>query len=183
MREGTAGGRGVDPRAAPASREMDLIDTLFGSGSDLDALQMALRAVAVSILTIAMIRLAGRRAFGQHRPFDTCLAVLLGAVLSRAVVGASPFWATMAAGLSIVVVHRLVAYASMLWPSVDDFVSGDLRVLVRDGRPDEAQMRKALVTDRDLAEAVRKRTGDESVPVECAVLERDGKLTVKLRED
>jgi uncharacterized membrane protein YcaP (DUF421 family) len=159
---------------------MALIEFLFGSDPDLDPLQMAMRAIAVSIFTIALIRVAGRRAFGQHRPFDACLAVLLGAVLSRAVVAASPFWPTMAAGLAIVVVHRLLALACRRWPAVDDLVSGDLRELVRDGRRDEEQMRKALVTHRDLDEAVRKRTGDETVPLERAVLERDGQLTVKL---
>jgi uncharacterized membrane protein YcaP (DUF421 family) len=67
---------------------------LFGEGTDLGPLQMALRALAVFVLALAMIRTAGRRSIGQHRPFDACTTVLLGAVLSRAVVGASPFRAT-----------------------------------------------------------------------------------------
>lgn len=160
----------------PALRE------LFGDGTDLDPLQMALRALAVFVLTLAMIRMSGRRSIGQHRVFDACTTVLLGAVLSRAVVGASPFWATMAAGLTIVVLHRLVAMASVRWPRFESLISGDKRVLVREGRRDEAEMRKALITPRDLDEAMRKRTGDETVPLERAVLERDGEITVKLDE-
>ena len=160
----------------PALRE------LFGDGTDLDPLQMALRALAVFVLTLTMIRMSGRRSIGQHRVFDACTTVLLGAVLSRAVVGASPFWATMAAGLTIVVLHRLVAMASVRWPWFESLISGDKRVLVHGGRRDEAEMRKALITPRDLDEAMRKRTGDEAVPLERAVLERDGEITVKLDE-
>jgi len=160
----------------PALRE------LFGDGTDLDPLQMALRALAVFVLTLTMIRMSGRRSIGQHRVFDACTTVLLGAVLSRAVVGASPFWATMAAGLTIVVLHRLVAMASVRWPWFESLISGDKRVLVHGGRRDEAEMRKALITPRDLDEAMRKRTGDETVPLERAVLERDGEITVKLDE-
>jgi uncharacterized membrane protein YcaP (DUF421 family) len=160
----------------------DWMDVLFGEGTDLDALQMAMRAIAVFVMTLAMIRVSGRRSFGQHRPFDACTTVLLGAVLSRAVVGASPFWPTLAAGVAIVLLHRLVAMASQRWPRFESFVSGDERELVRDGAPDLEQMRKALLTQRDLDEAVRRKTGDERSPLKRAVLERDGTVTVSPRE-
>ena len=153
---------------------------LFGQGEQLDALQMTLRAVAVFALTLLMIRAAGRRSLGQHRAFDACTTVLLGSVLSRAVVGASPFWPTMAAGAAIVVLHRLIAMASVRWPRFETLVSGDKRELVRGGQCDEAEMRQALVTHRDLDEAVRQKTGNEGARLERAVLERDGRISVKV---
>ena len=70
---------------------MDVIRLLFGDGTELTTWQMADRALVTFVLALAMIRLAGRRSFGQRSPFDACTTVLLGAVLSRAVVGASPF--------------------------------------------------------------------------------------------
>ncbi len=158
----------------------DWVITLFGQGEQLDALQMTLRAVAVFVLTLLMIRVSGRRSVGQHRAFDACTTVLLGSVLSRAVVGASPFWPTMAAGVAIVVLHRLIAMASLRWAWFEAMVSGDKRELVRRGRRDEHEMQRALITPRDLDEAVRKRTGDEATPMERAVLERDGRITVKV---
>jgi len=127
-----------------------VVETLFGSGNELDPLQMTLRAVAIFVLALAMIRVAGRRALAQHGAFDVCTTVLLGAVLSRAVVGASPFWATMAAGLTIVVLHRLVAMASVRWPWFESLVSGDKRVLVRGGpnppRPARSTRRRRAAT-------------------------------------
>ncbi len=158
----------------------DLVGTLFGDGTELNPLQMALRAAAVFVLTLAMIRIAGRRSLGQHRSFDTCTIVLIGAVLSRGVVGASPFWSTMAAGATIVLLHRLVAVASLQWPWFEALISGDKRELVKDRRRDQHAMRRGLITDRDLDEAVRKKCGDESCPLERAVLERDGSITVKV---
>ena len=156
-----------------------LIRTLFGEGEHLDALQMTLRAAATFVLTLSMVRISGRRSIGQHRAFDFCIAVLLGSVLSRAVVGASPFWPTMSAGAALVLLHRAVAMASLRWPWFESLVSGDKRELVRDGRRDQREMDKALITPRDLDEAVRKKVGDEGVPIERAVLERDGRITVK----
>jgi uncharacterized membrane protein YcaP (DUF421 family) len=155
-----------------------LVDTLFGRGPGLDTLQMTLRATTVFVLTLAMIRIAGRRSFGQHRPFDACTTVLLGAVLSRAVVGASPFWPTICAGVTIVLLHRLVAMASIRSRRFEALVSGEERELVRDGVIDDAEMRKALLSRHDLAEAVRRETRDERTPLRRAVLERDGTVTV-----
>jgi len=161
----------------------DLVSTLFGDGTELNPWQMSLRATAVFFLTLAMIRIAGRRSLGQHRSFDTCTIVLIGAILSRAVVGASPFWSTMAAGATIVLLHRLIAMASVRWQWFESLVSGDKRELVKDRRRDEEEMRKALITDRDLDEAVRKKSGNEASPLERAVLERDGRITVKVAGD
>jgi len=157
---------------------MSVLDALFGAGSDLTALQMTLRAAAIFLITVAMLRAAGRRAYGQRRSIDTCTVVLLGAVLSRAVVGASPFWPTLCAGACIVVLHRLLAMACIRWPRFDALISGGKRELLRDGMPDRAEMRRALITEQDLHEAVRKKTGDERTPIVRAVLERDGSVTV-----
>jgi len=158
---------------------MDIVETLFGSGGDLSAMQMSLRAAAVFVMTLSMIRVSGRRSFGQHRPFDACTTVLLGAVLSRAVVGASPFCATMAAGATIVLLHRLIAMASLRWPRFETLISGDKRELVAARVRNAQEMRRGLVTERDLDEAARKKTGDEASPIDRAVLERDGTITVK----
>jgi uncharacterized membrane protein YcaP (DUF421 family) len=161
---------------------VNLLDFLFGRGEDLDALQMADRAIAVFALALVMIRLSGRRSFGQHRAFDGCATVLLGSVLSRAVVGASPFLPTIAAGVAICALHRLIAMASVRWAGFERLISGDKRELVRAGARDPDEMRRGLVTGRDLDEAVRRRTGDETAPLERAVLERDGTITVLARD-
>lgn len=159
----------------------DFLDVLFGSGTDLNGLQMVDRAIAIFVLTLVMIRLSGRRSFGQGRPFDACTTVLLGAVLSRAVVGASPFGPTVLAGVAIVALHRLVGVASIRWAWFERLVSGDKRELVREGTRDVEQMRKGLITQKDLDEAVRSKTGDETTPLARAVLERDGTVTVRPR--
>jgi uncharacterized membrane protein YcaP (DUF421 family) len=155
------------------------MDLVFGSGSDLGIVQMAARAVVIFVLALAMIRLSGRRSFGQHSSFDASMTVLLGAVLSRAVVGASPFFATVAAGLAVVVMHRTIAWISLRWPAFDRLISGSERVLVEGGIQDMESMRKALISERDLAEAMRKKFGaDTQGPPARAVLERDGTVTL-----
>ncbi|HKX45022.1 MAG TPA: YetF domain-containing protein [Burkholderiaceae bacterium] len=156
-----------------------MLHTLFGDGPDLTPLQMSLRAAAVFLLTLLLLRIAGRRALGQHSSFDVCIAVLLGAVLSRAVVGASPFLATIVAAAVLVVLHRLIAWWGVRSPRFERLVTGRERVLVDRGVPDDDAMQAALISESDLREAMRKQFGDDALDrLERAVLERSGEVSL-----
>jgi len=157
----------------------DMVRWLFGEGSDLASWQMTARGIVVFIFTLVFIRASGRRSFGQHSTFDACATVLLGAVLSRAVVGASPFWATLASAAALALMHRLLALACIRWPRFENLVSGREIVLLEDGLVDRRAMRQALLSDNNLAESIRQKLGDASfADVERAMLERDGRITV-----
>jgi uncharacterized membrane protein YcaP (DUF421 family) len=161
---------------------MDAMLWLFGEGQDLTSWQMAARGVAIFFIALVLIRVSGRRSFGQGNAFDAVMTVMVGAVLSRAVVGVSPFWPTVCAGAAMALVHRLVGVLSCLWPAFDRLVSGSYRVLVREGQPDPAELRKSLISRQDLVDEVRQQTGREDLgAVERAVMERDGKVTVTPR--
>lgn len=154
----------------------------FGENSNLSALQMSLRAAACFFLLLTMIRLSGRRSFGQHTPFDACVSVLLGAILSRAVVGTSPFFETVAACFSIALLHRLTAMLSVRFAVVDRLMNGKPRMLVCKGDKDPKQMRRALISDADLIQALRERANTEQLDsIQKVTLERNGNISV-LRE-
>jgi len=151
----------------------DLLRTVFGEGTGLTLTQMSLRAAIVFLAALPMIRIAGRRSFGQHSAFDACIAVLLGALLSRAVVGASPFIATLGAAVVLVALHRLVAWWGVQSPRFERIVTGRERVLVDGGTKDEAAMRAAM----------RKRFGDDDLArLERATLERDGEVSLRRKQ-
>ncbi len=154
----------------------------FGEGPRLSALQMSCRAAVCFFLLLGMIRLSGRRSFGQHMPFDACVTVLLGAILSRTIVGASPFLETAAACFSIALLHRVVAMLSARFAFVDRLMNGAPRMLVYKGGKDQKQMRLALVSDADLLQALRLNANTERFDgIEKATLERNGNISI-LRE-
>ena len=103
---------------------MDAIVAVFGEGKDLSTLQMAMRAIVVFIACLALIRISGRRSFGNRSPFDYVVAILLGATLSRVIVGASPAVGTMVASLTIVVLHRALAWACVRSSALERLVAG-----------------------------------------------------------
>lgn len=158
---------------------MNAIAILFGEGKNLDALQMGMRALVVFLIALALIRIAGRRSFGQRSAFDYVVAILLGATLSRAIVGASPFVATVVASTVIVVLHRLLAWLCMYSRVLERLVVGAEREVFSNGEFNRAEMAKALVTAADIQESVRQTLGERGMSkVEAAVLERNGAISL-----
>ncbi|MGF6665649.1 uncharacterized membrane protein YcaP (DUF421 family) [Paraburkholderia atlantica] len=158
---------------------MDAFFVLFGQGRELDPLQMGLRSIVVFVIAIVLIRVSGRRSFGQRSPFDLVVVILLGATLSRAIVGASPFIATVVASLVIVVCHRVLAWAFIRSRRFELLVCGVEREVFSDGKFNANEMHAALITRTDIEESVRQKTGSRSMDnVAAAILERNGEVSV-----
>lgn len=152
------------------------------AADNLSLAAMALRALIVFICTLVCLRIAGRRSFGQRSAFDLCITVLLGAILSRAIVGASPLQPTLAAAATLVLLHRLIGILVARWRWFDDLVSGPQRLLVKDGGKDPQQMRAGLISDRDIEAALRRKDDTATLAdVAQAVLEKNGEITITLR--
>ncbi|KFX64413.1 MULTISPECIES: DUF421 domain-containing protein [Paraburkholderia] len=158
---------------------MQTLIALFGEGKNLSALQMGMRAGVTFFAALALIRISGRRSFGQRSPFDYVVAILLGATLSRAIVGASPAAPTFFASLVIVLMHRTLAWACVRSRALELLVGGVERQLYRDGNFNERQMLAALVSRTDVLETVRKELGTDALDtVQSAILERNGEISI-----
>ena len=149
------------------------------TGQDLSATQMGLRAMVVYLAWLAAVRFADRRLLGKYSPFDVVLAVILGAVLGRAINGSTPFFETMGAGAVLVGMHWLFAFLSARFHLFGRLVKGEERVLIWNGELRRAEMRKNHMTERDLSEMLRLN-GHVADPqdVAAAYLERNGEISV-----
>ncbi|WNC91441.1 DUF421 domain-containing protein [Paraburkholderia sp. FT54] len=158
---------------------MNAISLLFGEGRNLDPLQMGMRSIVVFLVALVLIRVSGRRSFGQRSPFDSVVVILLGATLSRAIVGASPFIATVVASFVIVAGHRLLAWACMRSRALERLVGGVEREVYSNGAFNPREMNAALISPTDVQESVRQKTGSRSMDeVAAAILERNGEVGV-----
>ncbi len=152
---------------------------LFGEGKDLSALQMCARAFVLFFTTLALVRVAGMRAFGRKSSFDSIVVIMLGAVLSRAVVGAAPAVPTVAASVVLVVSHRVLAVATAASPRLERLVKGSTLPLYRDGAIDHRLMCLHGISPTDLEEAVRHRKSRHDLDAIREIhFESSGELTV-----
>jgi uncharacterized membrane protein YcaP (DUF421 family) len=93
---------------------MDILRTLIGPDDGYQTMaQLSVRAVAMFVFGILCVRIAGRRTFSQAAPLDIIVYLIVGSNLSRIITGKANVFPTMAATLTLVVLHRLLAYASL----------------------------------------------------------------------
>ncbi len=163
---------------------MNTINYLFGQGSNLNTLQMSMRAFTMFLIMLVMIRFAGRRAFAKKSSFDNIIVIMLGAILSRGVVGASPFWATVAASIIIVALHRIVAWLSVKNNFIEKLVKGDPVLLFHKERMVDNNLARTGISKKDLHESLRLETQTDSLKqVESAFLETNGRISFILTKE
>jgi uncharacterized membrane protein YcaP (DUF421 family) len=156
---------------------MEPIYQIFGIGKDLTVLQMTARAIVVFMVTLILVRISGRRSFGLHTPLDNIITIMLGAVMSRAIVGASDFMPVIAASGMLVIIHRFFAYLMVRHPGFSRLITGEKMLLFKEGNFIEHNMERAQVCKEDILQEVRKSALTENLDsIEKIYIERNGEV-------
>lgn len=155
------------------------MDELFARNNDLSALAMSARALITFFVALVLVRIAGIRAFGMRSAFDNITILLLGAILSRAVVGASAYLPTVAACLVIVLLHRLFAFWSLYNHTIGRIFKGKAVPLYSKGEKITKNMHATMISEEDLRESLRLEGHVAKLDtIEAAYLERNGEISV-----
>jgi len=157
---------------------MELLIKIFGEGKDLNALQMSCRGVIFFIIALVLIRISGRRSFGVRTPLDNIIAISLGAIMSRAVVGASEFVPIVVCCFVIVLMHRFFGWLIAHSKAFGEFIEGNKMVLFERGNFQHDNMKKALVCKEDIMQGVRKSAlTEDKNHIEKVYMERNGDIS------
>jgi uncharacterized membrane protein YcaP (DUF421 family) len=157
---------------------MDTLIKIFGEGKDLTAWQMSSRGIVVFIIALLLIRISGRRSFGIRTPLDNIIIILLGAVLSRAVVGASPFVPVIVACFVIVTFHRCIGWLIANSKVIGKLVESDKIVLYEKGKYIPKHLKRVQLTEEDVMQGVRKSALTEDLnEIKQIYIERNGEIS------
>jgi uncharacterized membrane protein YcaP (DUF421 family) len=136
------------------------------------------RAVAVYIVTVLIVRLGKKRFMGRATAFDVILGIMLGSIVSRGVTGNAPFFGALAASAVLLLMHWLFSAIALHWHGFGWLVKGRSVVLVRHGAVDEKVLRKVHIAEKGLWEDLRTKGISDMRQVAEACLERSGQLSV-----
>jgi uncharacterized membrane protein YcaP (DUF421 family) len=162
-----------------ALAELRLLLGLDLKPDEMGVSHMALRGVVVFFFAVILSRVADRRFLGRNAGFDMMLGIILGSVLSRAINGQAAFGPTLFASATLVVLHRLLGTAACHSEAISRLVKGQPIVLVRNGRKDEAELKRAKITPDDLDENLRINGNERELDkVAEARLERNGTVSI-----
>lgn len=151
-------------------------------GSDADTIlwwQMVCRAILIFLYTLLLVRFGGRRIFGKNTSFDIVVGVILGSIMSRALTANAQFFPTIAAATVLVLLHWLLAALSQHSRHLGHLIKGTEVLIVKDGKIQEAALKKTNMTEHDLMESLRSTGSTTDVEnVKAAYLERSGNVSV-----
>jgi uncharacterized membrane protein YcaP (DUF421 family) len=162
---------------------MDTIHFLFGEGEKLNMLQMSMRAFVMFCIMLLLVRFTGRRAFAKKSSFDNIIVIMLGAVLARGVVGASPFWSTVAASVVMVIMHWITAWLAVKNKTVERLIKGTYIRLYDQEKLVDNNLAKTGISKNDLHESLRLETKKDTLEdIDTAYLETNGRISFILKK-
>jgi len=157
---------------------MEILLKIFGEGKDLNALQMSCRGIVIFFVALVLIRISGRRSFGVRSPLDNIITISLGAIMSRAVVGASDFVPVIVCCFVIVLMHRSIGWLIASYKGFGRFIEGEKILLFKNGSFLKENMKRALVCEEDLMQGVRKSALTEDMEkIDKVFMERNGDIS------
>ena len=141
--------------------------------------EFVLRAVAVYVVLLALIRISGKRTMGQFTPFDMLLIVLLGNAVQNSLIGED---VSLLGGLLLAAIliglNWCVAWLTSRSRRAERIIEGAPVVLARNGKLFERVLQRELVSDSDFQEALRMNNVEHVSEVQLALLETNGSISV-----
>jgi uncharacterized membrane protein YcaP (DUF421 family) len=141
-----------------------------------------LRATAVYVLVMLLVRVSGKRAVGQFTPFDLVLLILIGNAVQNGINGGdNSLTGAAIMAVTLIVLNYAVALLTSRSRRAERLLEGVPVVLARDGKVFDRVLRRELVSSEDFAEALRSNQIEDIGEVRLALLETNGYITVLAR--
>lgn len=138
----------------------------------------ALRAAAIYIFLLTIVRLLGKRTVGNFTAFDLIVAFILGEVVDEPIFGDIPLIQGLLAIAVVALLHFLNSYISFRSPAFDKLTGGEPTVLVEYGKRKRDGMERTRVNEKTLESLLRLQQIEELNEVRRATLETNGQLSV-----
>ena len=143
-----------------------------------------LRAAAVYISVLLLLRLAGRRTVAEMTPFDLVLLLIIGDATQQAILGNDFSMTTAFLVVStLIVVDVALSIAKQRYQLLAKLIDGVPMVIVENGNPLRDRMRRARISLDDVMLSARESHGLERLDqIKFAVLEISGGISIIPRE-
>lgn len=157
---------------------MDDLKQIWGVHDNIGILEIAGRTAVMFVYLMVLLRFTGMRPFGKGNIFDNILTILLGAVLARGIVGATPFVSAMASGVVLVIIHFILSKITFFSRWLGRHIKGEKQLLYKDGDYVTDALQKTNVTKHDIEANLRIQCQMDSLAaIKEIYLERTGELS------
>ena len=141
-------------------------------------MDLVIRAAVIFFFIFLITRVAGRRELSSLQPFDLILLVVLGDLVQQGITQSDEsVTGTLIVISTIALLSVAVSWIAFRIPRTRIAMQGEPVVLLQDGRPIEANLRRERITLDDIEEEARAAQIGSLAELEWAILEDDGHIS------
>lgn len=137
------------------------------------------RGMGAYLAVLAMMRVVGKRSFGDMSTFDVIVLVLVGGTLRTSIVGPdTSFIGGLIAVASILATDRVLAWACTRSAYLNRLIEGRPTILVHDGELVPGSLERANLPRAAFRRALHSAGLEDTESISIARLEPNGRITL-----
>ncbi|MDL2233742.1 DUF421 domain-containing protein [Ruminococcaceae bacterium OttesenSCG-928-L11] len=138
-----------------------------------------MRTIVIYIIAVIALRIMGKRQLGELQPSELVVTILVSNLATMSIEDTNiPLLGTVMPIFTIVSCEVLVSFLNMKSHRAQSIISGNPRVIIKDGVINQQEMRNLRWTIEDLMEQLRICGSFNFTEVSFAVVETSGALSV-----
>lgn len=142
----------------------------------------AIRGILVYLVLLSLLRLSGKRSFGEMSAFDVIVLVLVGGTLRTSIIGPdTSFLGAIIAVAAILATDKTIAWICTRSPGLNRWVEGRPTFLVKDGKRVPQALNRCNIPEAAFERVLHTQGHEDLQGVNNARLEPNGKITFTRR--
>jgi uncharacterized membrane protein YcaP (DUF421 family) len=138
-----------------------------------------IRTIIIYIIVVLALRIMGKRQLGELQPSELVVTILVSNLATMSIEDNNvPMIGTVIPIFTLVSCEIIISYIIMKSSFAQKMISGNPRVIIRDGKIDQGEMRNLRWTIEDLTEQLRANGVFDINEVAFAIVETSGSLSV-----
>ena len=138
-----------------------------------------IRAIILYSMIIFAVRLMGKKQLGQLQPSELVITILVSNIATLPIEDTSlPMLMGIIPILVLVCLDVIMSGATLKWHKLRRIVSGSPKIIIKDGKIDQNQMRILRFTIDDIMESLHSYNIFDISEVQFAVVETTGQISV-----
>jgi len=149
-----------------------------------DGLQIAIRTLLAVVVLFTITKVLGKRQVSQLSMFEYITGITLGNLVAYVSMDLQTTWYLGVIALSVWCLVSLgIEFLQLKSKKMREFLDGKARVLIKDGKVLEDNLKKEKLTTDELMEQLRKKMAFRIADVEFAIMEPSGDINVLLTRE
>lgn len=138
-----------------------------------------IRGVAIYVIIFFLVRFMGKKQLAKFTPFDLVLLMIISEAIQNGISGDDHSITGSLISVSVIIaINMLFNIILSKFPAVEKLIDGQPVVIILNGKMFKKVLKEQKITEAEVFEALREHEVMNPEDVKCAILEKDGNISV-----